>query len=136
MDDSSYLCISSCTFEMDIFFLLCFLSGASTYFASVITPRMPLPTVSTILGLQARQTTSFATTCGFLNGNANQPLVANSGSQCTYDTTNTLWGICRTGISLTDCGFGGYCVDSATCSTGCGSTGTDVNTFSWYVKKH
>lgn len=105
--------------------------------AHIITPRTIISTGSpTALGLQARQTTAFATsTCGFLNGNANQPIIANSGSECTFDPTATLWGICRTGLALTDCGFGGYCVDAGLCSTGCGPTGIDANTLSWYVQE-
>ncbi|KAF7935625.1 hypothetical protein EAE99_002605 [Botrytis elliptica] len=121
---------------MDLYFLLYFVcigSGA----AHVITPRKIISTGSpTVLGLQPRQTTAFATsTCGFLNGNANQPLVTNSGSECTFDPTATLWGLCRTGLTLTDCGFGGYCIDAGSCSTGCGLTGTDVNTLSCAKQK-
>ncbi|QSZ37330.1 hypothetical protein DSL72_009428 [Monilinia vaccinii-corymbosi] len=100
-------------------------------------PRMALPTIfSKVVGIQARQTTAFSTTCGFLNDNANQPLIASSGSQCTFDTANTLWGMCRTDVTVpTDCGFGGYCVDTGSCSTGCGATWTDVNTLSWYESR-
>ncbi|TGO67636.1 hypothetical protein BOTNAR_0038g00270 [Botryotinia narcissicola] len=122
--------------KMNLYFLLFFICmglGA----AHIITPRTIISTGSTTtLGLQPRQTTAFATsTCGFLNGNANQPLIANSGSECTFDPTATLWGLCRTGLTLTDCGFGGYCIDGGPCSTGCGLTGTDINTLSCAKQK-
>ncbi|KAF5877613.1 uncharacterized protein Bfra_001980 [Botrytis fragariae] len=125
-----------CHLKMDLYFLLFFICMGSDA-AHIITPRTIISTGSpTVLSLQARQTTAFATsTCGFLNGNANQPLVANSGSECTFDSTATLWGLCRTGLTLTDCGFGGYCIDAGPCSTGCGLTGTDVNTLSCAKQK-
>lgn len=82
-----------------------------------------------------QQTTTFVSTCGFNDGDANQPRTANSGFDCRVDTQHALWGFCPTTvISATDCGLAGNCVDSHSCSNGCGITGTPgITTFTWYV---
>ncbi|KAF7899633.1 hypothetical protein EAF00_003969 [Botryotinia globosa] len=107
--------------RMDLYFLLFFIcmgSGA----AHIITPRTIISTGSpTALGLQPRQTTAVAnSTCGFLNGFRKRK----SATNCE-----------QTGLTLTDCGFGGYCIDAGPCSTGCGLTGTDINTLSCAKQK-
>lgn len=121
--------------EMNI--LLYFLSLTGTL-ASVITPRASLPTnlVSSPI-LQARQTRITFSTCGFVNGNANQAVIAPPGSICRVDTGNSIWGVCTTSVidlSPSECGWVGRCVDNRFCSTGCGlSRVADYITTHWYV---
>ncbi|TGO35918.1 hypothetical protein BHYA_0141g00140 [Botrytis hyacinthi] len=84
---------------------------------------MPLPTLPTLPRIRARQTTSFTSTCGFLNGNANIPRVAPSGSDCRYDTDESVWGFCGTATTeLLDCNIAVRCKDQGTCSGGCGES--------------
>ena len=73
------------------------------------------------------------TTCGFANGDPSKPRTANLGFVCRIDTQHGLWGFCPTTvISATDCGLAGNCVDSNTCSNGCGIVGTPgIITFIW-----
>lgn len=82
-----------------------------------------------------QQTTILVSTCGFKDGDANQPRTANAGYDCRVDTQHALWGFCpTTAISASDCGLAGNCVDPHSCSNGCGITGTPgITTFTWYV---
>jgi hypothetical protein len=72
-------------------------------------------------------------TCGFANGNANEPRTAAPGYDCTVDTAHGLWGFCPTTVvAATDCGLAGNCVDAYSCSTGCGLVGVPgITTFTW-----
>lgn len=83
-----------------------------------------------------QQTAAFISTCGFRDGDANQPRTANPGFDCRVDTQHALWGFCPTTVIVaTDCGLAGNCVDSHSCSNGCGITGTPgITTFTWYVQ--
>ncbi|KAF7959643.1 hypothetical protein EAE96_001258 [Botrytis aclada] len=104
--------------------ILLFLLSLNGVLASMITPRASLPTV--LAGppnLQARQSRIVFSTCGFVDGNANQAFIAPTGSICRVDTANSIWGVCTTSVtdlSPADCGWVGRCVDTAFCSTGCG----------------
>lgn len=69
----------------------------------------------------------------YLNGIPTATRTANSGYDITVDLQNGLWGFCPTSvIAATDCGLAGSCVDSHSCSDGCGFTGLDLTTFTWY----
>ncbi|KAF7932942.1 uncharacterized protein EAE97_008709 [Botrytis byssoidea] len=122
---------------MDLYNFLYFLPLVSTCLASVITPRMPLPTLPTLPRIQARQTTSFTSTCGFLNGNANIPRVAPSGSDCRYDTDESVWGFYGTATTeLLDCNIAVRCKDRGTCSSGCGESNVaGYFTQEWCLRK-
>jgi hypothetical protein len=81
-------------------------------------------------------TTLHATTCGYKDGNPQSARTAQSGYGCRVDTANGLWGFCPTTvISAKDCGLAGVCVDSHSCTEGCGrlSNRADITTFSWSV---
>lgn len=73
-------------------------------------------------------------TCGFDGGVASLFRTAAPGFDCRFDTAHGLWGFCPTTvISATDCGLAGNCVDSNTCTDGCGMTGVaGITTFTWY----
>lgn len=85
--------------------------------------------------IDKRILTSQLSTCGYEDGDPERVRSANSGFNCRVDTQNGLWGFCATTIvSATDCGMVGCCVDTHTCSDGCGLTDrTDMTTFTWFV---
>ncbi|KID91829.1 hypothetical protein MGU_01799 [Metarhizium guizhouense ARSEF 977] len=61
-------------------------------------------------------------TCGYQDGDPKKFRTAESGFNCRVDTVNGLWGFCPTTvIAATDCGLQGFCVDSHSCSGGCGN---------------
>jgi hypothetical protein len=97
-------------------------------------PQIPINN-SSLAELRKRQVTSFESTCGYNTGNPDEPRTANSGFDCRIDTLHALWGFCPTTvISATDCGLAGNCVDSYSCTSGCGIFGTpSITTFTWYV---
>jgi hypothetical protein len=77
-----------------------------------------------------------ASTCGFLDGRADQARTANPGFDCRVDTKNAIWGFCPTTVVVaSDCGLAGACVDSHGCSTGCGIRSVStITTFTWYAQ--
>lgn len=85
-------------------------------------------------GLRRRQITSSNPTCGYLDGDPDQPRTADSGFTCRVDTENALWGSCPVSvISASDCGLAAACVDSYACIRGCGTPKTtSLTTFTWY----
>src|SRR6266536_6288036 len=56
------------------------------------------PTLDPFNELKRRQTTTDSSTCGFKDGDKNQPRTANSGYDCRVDTKNGLWGFCPTTV--------------------------------------
>ena len=84
---------------------------------------------------QADDSSTFVSTCGYLNGNASLPRTAAPGYDCRVDTANAIWGFCPTTISsVSDCGLAGGCVDAHACATGCGIFGDPtITTFTWFV---
>ena len=71
---------------------------------------------------QKRATTQAVLTCGYANGDPNQPRTAEPGYGCRVDTVNALWGFCPTSVIVaSDCGLAAACVDGHSCSTGCGN---------------
>jgi hypothetical protein len=68
----------------------------------------------------------------FLTGDNTKPRTANAGYDCRVDLLHDLWGFCPSSvIAATDCGLAGSCVDSFSCSKGCGFTDTPYTTFTW-----
>lgn len=68
----------------------------------------------------------------FLTGDSTKPRTANAGYDCRVDLLHDLWGFCPSSvIAATDCGLAGSCVDSFSCSKGCGFTDTPYTTFTW-----
>ncbi|RKU44131.1 hypothetical protein DL546_004194 [Coniochaeta pulveracea] len=68
-----------------------------------------------------RNTPATMFTCGYFDGNPTR-------------TLNGLWGFCPTTvIAATDCGLGGYCFDSHSCTSGCGSLRDKpgITTWTW-----
>ncbi len=94
-----------------------------------------IPTLKSFLDLKQRQVTSYVSTCGYKNGDPNQPRTADSDYNCRVDTQNALWGFCpNTVISATDCGLAGNCVDAHACTSGCGiRNNRKITTFTWCV---
>jgi hypothetical protein len=74
-------------------------------------------------------------TCGYRDGDPAQGWPAPSGYDCRVDTAHGIWGFCPTTvIEATDCGLGGYCFDTNTCTSGCGSLSNNpvITTWTWY----
>lgn len=83
--------------------------------------------------------TSEPVTCGYRSGDPAHVWLAPSGYNCRVDTLNGLWGFCPTTVlAATDCGLGGYCFDTNTCTSGCGQPGLrnnpTITTWTWYVQ--
>lgn len=111
-----------------ILFLFLITSEAIT----ISKPPLHTPVSSVPVQLRARQTTSFASLCGYSNGDIEIPRTAEPGYACREDTVNNLWGFCPNTIAeATNCDFVGYCVDDGTCSTGCGRS--SLTQLHWYV---
>jgi hypothetical protein len=71
--------------------------------------------------LQFRAPTTQLITCGYYNGDVTQPRTADEGFDCRSDATLGLWGFCSTTVlSASVCKLAGVCVDSFSCTTGCG----------------
>ncbi|KAF7958920.1 hypothetical protein EAE96_002446 [Botrytis aclada] len=99
---------------MNLFILFLFLIKSEAITIPTLVPSVPVQ-------LRARQTTSFASTCGYSNGDVEIPRTAEPGYNCRENTIDNLWGFClNTVAEATNCDFVGYCVDDGTCSTGCG----------------
>ncbi|KAM0310659.1 hypothetical protein ACHAO8_007880 [Botrytis cinerea] len=85
----------------------------------MITPRASLPTLlAGSPNLQARQSMITFSTCGFMDGNANQAVIAPTGSICRVDTDYSIWGVCTTSVidlSPADCGWVGSSSASPFC---------------------
>jgi hypothetical protein len=87
-------------------------------------------------GLDKRQAPIPVKTCGYGNGDPNDPRIADPSYGCRVDSSNGLWGFCPTTvISAKDCGLAGMCVDSHSCTAGCGRlfNRPDITTFQWLV---
>jgi hypothetical protein len=68
----------------------------------------------------------------FAGGDASQIRTAGPNFDIRVDLLNGLFGFCPTTvIAATDCGLAGICVDSFSCSEGCGFTDTPLTTFIW-----
>ncbi|KAF5848728.1 hypothetical protein GGP41_009842 [Bipolaris sorokiniana] len=88
--------------------------------------------------LHERQNAEHVTTCGYFDGNPKSSRTADPGYGCRVDTARGLWGFCPTTVmSASDCGLAGFCVDSHSCTSGCGrlSDRTDITTFSCEPKQ-
>jgi len=59
-------------------------------------------------------------TCGYKDGNLAQSRKAGDGFECRIDTRDGAWGFCAE-TATGDCGLMRMCVDSHSCSTGCGT---------------
>jgi hypothetical protein len=71
-------------------------------------------------------------TCGYSNGNASAPRIAQTGYNCRIDLDNSIWGFCLTSVArATDCNFPGACFDRQDCQNGCGMVGDNVPTAFW-----
>lgn len=123
------------------FVVLTALNFASPSLAMIRNGITSLPSLSaTALArhqLHNRQNAEHITTCGYLDGNPKSSRTADPGYGCRVDTARGLWGFCPTTvISASDCGLAGFCVESHSCTSGCGrlSDRTDVTTFSWLAK--
>jgi hypothetical protein len=89
---------------------------------------------NTILSIDKRQGSVFVTQFStiFVTGDASNVRTANPGFDCRVDLLHDLWGFCpNTVIAATDCGLAGSCVDSFSCSKGCGFTNAPLTTFTW-----
>lgn len=93
-------------------------------------------TISTITTTARTTTTaSYVWTCGYLDGDIDEPRTAQAGYNCRIDTADSLWGFCPTSVrSASDCGLAAACQDSGSCSDVCQyNTNTALTTFTWYA---
>ncbi|KAK1763652.1 hypothetical protein QBC33DRAFT_580840 [Phialemonium atrogriseum] len=85
----------------------------------LITAAPARPTGQSPSRLLEERITSEPVTCGYRSGDPAHAWLAPSGYNCRVDTLNGLWGFCPTTvIAATDCGLGGYCFDTNTCTSG------------------
>jgi hypothetical protein len=114
-------------------------SSSSTTVRSQIAPVAPnatQPAAHMHERIHERQASAPITTCGYLDGNPQNPRTADPGYVCRVDTANGLWGFCPTSVSSAkDCGLAGLCIDNHSCTTGCGRLfdRADITTFTWLV---
>jgi hypothetical protein len=81
-------------------------------------------------------TASRAIICGYMDGDPQIARSAAPGYECRVDTSNGLWGFCLTTmIASHDCYLAGVCVDTHSCTEGCGrlSGRADITTLTWSV---
>jgi hypothetical protein len=107
-------------------------TGSSS--ASLITPRPPHPTPfpNALPRIAARQTTTFGSTCGYLDDNALEAWTADPGYNCRQDTSAGVWGFCPNTIQdVSECSIAGFCIDNSNCASGCGVAGQ--RTLEWYA---
>jgi hypothetical protein len=112
---------------------------------NVLHRRQPSPFPITAhpldLNLRPRQTdaaanTAFPTICGYRNGDLSRAWRAPEGSTCHLDHTASYFGWCNSLLSKNeDCtDVVKACVDSSTCSSGCGKTNEPgLPTITWQV---
>lgn len=89
-----------------------------------------------ILSIAAASQAATIDICGYAEGDPKKPRTADPGFDCRVDAKNGLWGFCPTTVSFPeDCGLAGVCLDSHSCTEGCGrlTRRTDITTFSWSV---
>ncbi|KAH5971991.1 hypothetical protein HBI85_062000 [Parastagonospora nodorum] len=97
---------------------------------------MFLVTCFLVLGIATESQAATIDTCGYSEGDPKNPRTADPGFDCRVDAKNGLWGFCPTTVALpVDCGLAGVCVDSHSCTKGCGrlTRRTDITTVSWSV---
>ncbi|KAH4016346.1 hypothetical protein HBI81_194570 [Parastagonospora nodorum] len=94
---------------------------------------MFLVTCFLVLGIATASQAASIDTCGYSEGDPKNPRTADPGFDCRVDAKNGLWGFCPTTVALpVDCGLAGVCVDSHSCTKGCGrlTRRTDITTVS------
>ncbi|KAF1837352.1 hypothetical protein BDW02DRAFT_544277 [Decorospora gaudefroyi] len=121
-------------FLISVFVIISGLQLVSCSLALARSPIIPpAPNATEPASLDRRQDISApVTTCGYRDGNPSRARTADPGYGCRVDTANGLWGFCLTTvISAKDCGLAGVCVDSQSCTSGCGrlTDRTDITTF-------
>ncbi|EMD60896.1 hypothetical protein COCSADRAFT_192727 [Bipolaris sorokiniana ND90Pr] len=89
----------------------------------ITSPPLPPPTPAP----SKRQAAGQVSTCGYVDGNPENPRIANPGYDCQFDTARGLWGFCSTTVTaLSDCSLVGFCLDSNSCTTGCGRASNEI----------
>ena len=76
--------------------------------------------------------------CGYKDGDSAKPRSAAPGWTCRVDSELGLWGFCRATVTSPtnpNCGLVGVCVDSHSCTAGCGRLAdrAGITTFTWSV---
>jgi hypothetical protein len=117
----------------------CYAISANLHPLQNLLPTQPPISVPPLLQdsekITPRQIASYLSTCGYKNGDLSLPRTAEPGFDCRVDTANGIWGFCTTTVVVaTDCWLAGYCVDSESCSDGCGrlKDRADIVTATWY----
>lgn len=91
------------------------------------------------IGRRQDVSSPIAKTIGFINGDANQAVLAPAGDFVLADVNNALWAFCPpTATASGACPLVGECVDNNLCISsegGCffANQGFATNTLSWYV---
>ncbi|KAF2730041.1 hypothetical protein EJ04DRAFT_587225 [Polyplosphaeria fusca] len=91
----------------------------------VAQPEIPTTTTTTPdpnrQDQRKRQVSSVTSVCGYLDGDPQRSRTADPGYECRIDTASGLWGFCSTTVvSAKDCNLVGYCIDTHSCTSGCG----------------
>ncbi|RSL69691.1 hypothetical protein CEP54_002214 [Fusarium duplospermum] len=70
--------------------------------------------------LLARAITTEYSTCGYANGDPDEPRTAEPGHKCMLNPKNKLFAFCDVNADLEHCGMVGRCFDQHGCKKGCG----------------
>ncbi|KAJ4181294.1 hypothetical protein NW755_011079 [Fusarium falciforme] len=70
--------------------------------------------------LLARAITTEYSTCGYANGDPDEPRTAEPGHKCLLNPKNKLFAYCDVNADLEHCGMVGRCFDQHDCKKGCG----------------
>ena len=114
--------------------LLSLLGTVGETTALVVSGQQRLPSTTT-LALDRRQGTVTRFSTVFSSGDRSRIRTADSGFDWKVDVLNGVWGLCAaTDVEVADCGLAGICVDSFSCSKGCGFINAPLSTLTWYAK--
>ncbi|KAJ4314165.1 hypothetical protein N0V84_009049 [Fusarium piperis] len=72
--------------------------------------------------LLARAITTEYSTCGYANGDPDEPRTAEPGHKCMLNPKNKLFAYCDANADLEHCTMAGRCIDQHDCKKGCGKT--------------
>jgi hypothetical protein len=119
---------------MVLFLLSLLLFGSVEHVIASAPMGRPRPPIDgpTTLALDKRQETNGFITLStvYKDGDASRPRTAESGYDIRVDVANSAWGFCGSN-NPNQCDMAGTCVDSFSCSRGCGFGNTYLDTWTW-----
>ncbi|RSL38675.1 hypothetical protein CEP53_014672 [Fusarium sp. AF-6] len=102
-----------------VFWLLLTLFHLSLSLVHAIPSSTETPQLGKRLLARAAITTEYST-CGYANGDPDEPRTAEPGHKCMLNPKNKLFAFCDVNADLEHCGMVGRCFDQHDCKKGCG----------------